>query len=147
MRFSGAHYPSLSSCFTFIILYLQKQESSNHWLRLQTYFFLCSTTILGFFVNSVRRNVGEKTLVGWVFRGGRSGFSKNTFSAYVYSQSNILSSINFPWNHSKTSVSVDFVVVRIRLLLPARENDLFVPENFKVLFWHNQLIIAYWERI
>ena len=79
---------------------------------------------------------------------GVARVSVNTlFLAYVYSQSNILSSINFPWNHSKTFVSVDFVVVRILSLLPGRDNDLFAPENFKVLFWHNQLIMAYWERI
>ena len=75
---------------------------------------------------------------------GVARVSVNTLSsAYVYSQSNILSLINFPWNLSKTFVSVDFVVVRILSLLPARENDLFPPENFKVLFLQNQLVMAY----
>ena len=58
-----------------------------------------------------------------------------------------ISSINFLWNLSKTFVSVDFVAIRILPLLPARENDLLAPENFKVLFLQNQLVMPNSERI
>ena len=62
---------------------------------------------------------------GWGFGERRSGFS------------------NFLRNLSKTFVSADFVVIRILPLLPAGEIYLFAPENFKVLFRHDQLVIAY----
>ena len=72
---------------------------------------------------------------GWVFRGDRSGFVKYTFFGLsLQSMQYPVSSINFLWNLSKTFVSVDFVANRILPLLPARENDLLAPENFKVLF-------------
>ena len=87
------------------------------------------------------------TLVCWGFREGRSGFSKHTYFFGLSLQSKqylfILSSINFLWNLSKSFVSADFVVIRILPLLPVGENDLFAPENFKVLFRHDQLIMAY----
>ena len=76
---------------------------------------------------------GGEALMGWVFRVGRSGFSKHTFVGLCL-QSKQYPKFNFPSNFSKTFVSVDFVAVRILSLLPARENDLFAPENFKVLF-------------
>ena len=52
-------------------------------------------------------------------------------------------SVNFLWNLTKTFVSADFVVIHILSLLPAGENDLLAPENFKVLFRHDQLVMAY----
>ena len=57
-------------------------------------------------------------------------------------QSNILSSINFLWNLSKTFVSADSVAIRVLPLLSASENELLAPENFKVLFRHKQLVMA-----
>ena len=122
------HFHDASLSFFCIYSCTRKQKSQIASANL---LFLCSTTI--FFVNIVRRNVRErkkkqtnkkKKKHSWVrCLEGVVRVSVNTlFLAYVYSQSSILSSINFPWNLSKTFGSVDFIVVRILSLLPAREN-------------------------
>ena len=90
----------------------------------------------GFLCKYCSEKCGKKTHSwGWVFRGDRSGFIKHTFfDLSLQSMQYPISSINFLWNLSKTFVSIDFVAIRILPLLPARENDLLAPENFKVLF-------------
>ena len=69
--------------------------------------------------------------------------SVNAFMFFGLSlQSKPIRTINFLWNLNKTFVSADFVVIRILPWLLASENDLFAPENFKVLFRHDQLEMA-----
>ena len=84
---------------------------------------------------------------GYGFRESRAGFSKQTYFFGLSLQSEqylfFLNSINFLWILSKTFVWADFVVIRILPLLPTGENDLFAPENFNVLFRHDQLVMAY----
>ena len=70
--------------------------------------------------------VGRVLLNTYCFR------PKSTVKAIFYA-------INFLWNLSKTFVSAYFVFIRILPLLPVDENDLFAPENFKVLFQHDKL--------
>ena len=93
MRICDAHYLSLSWCFTFILLYLQRTRKQKSLIASANLFFLRSTTILGLFVNIVRRNVEKKKKHSWSWCLERvARVSVNThFSAYVYSQSNILS--------------------------------------------------------
>ena len=64
----------------------------------------------------------------------RVSLNTSFFGLSLQSMQYPISSINFLWNLSKTFVSVDFVAIRILPWLPARENDLLAPENFKVLF-------------